>query len=277
MPTKTLDTSEIAPGVYCLALRGVNVYLVQSGSSFVLIDTGWRDSAPLIRTATESLFGQGSHPDAILLTHPHADHVGSAVELGRGWDAPVYAHSRDLPLLSGDVLSQPEPPEPLGRFMVRLARRLPWSVLEKLATPELAATARALPGGEGGVPGLADWECIPTPGHSPGHVAFFRRDDRVLIVGDALLTVPMLGLVPGLKRISRPPRLPSWDWQAAKDSVAILASLEPAVLASGHGIPMSGPGVAAALRDFSARFSGSGMSRRGPGEGVGGYNRSDAR
>lgn len=264
MSKKALEPTEIASGVYHLALRGVNVYFVRSGPSWVLIDTGWPDSGPAIRAAAESLFGLGSHPEAILLTHPHRDHVGSAVELSRTWDAPVYVHAADLPLLSGDVLSQAEPPEALGRFMVRLVRRLPRRVLESLATPELAAIARALPGEDACVPGLADWERICTPGHSPGHVAFFRRSDRVLIVGDAVLTVPMLGLVARLQRISRPLRLPSWDWQAAKDSVAILAALEPTVLASGHGIPMVGPHVAVALRDFSARFSRSRGSRRAP-------------
>ncbi len=45
------------------------------------------------------------------------------------------------------------------------------------------------------LPGLPDWEAVPTPGHTPGHVAFFRRSDRVLITGDALVTVdPQLGV-----------------------------------------------------------------------------------
>lgn len=258
------EPREIAAGVYRHALRGVNVYLLRSGSSWVLIDTGWRDSGPAIREAAQSLFGPGSHPQAILLTHPHGDHVGSAVELARTWDVPVYIHADDLPLLSGDILSQADPPEAIGRFMVRLMRRLPRRTLEKLAIPDLAAAARALPGGDAGVPGLANWECIYTPGHSPGHVAFFRRSDRVLIAGDAVLTVRLWGLLPNVRRISRPLRLPSWDWRAAKGSVAILAGLEPAVLACGHGIPMSGPGVAAELRAFSDRFSRSRSAKRAP-------------
>jgi hypothetical protein len=50
-------------------------------------------------------------------------------------------------------------------------------------------------------------------------------------------------------------RLPSWDWKGVKASVAVLAALEPAVLASGHGIRMSEPGVAGELRASSERFS----------------------
>ena len=44
-----------------------------------------------------------------------------------------------------------------------------------------------------GVPGLPDWQAIPTPGHTPGHVAFFRSKDRVLITGDAVLTTSHSG------------------------------------------------------------------------------------
>ena len=247
--------TEIAPGVHRLSLGGVNVYLVRSGPSWVLIDTGFRRSARAIHDATERLFGPGSPPQAILLTHPHADHVGSAVELARTWDVPLYAHALDMLLLSGDVLSQPDPAEALARFMVGLARRLPRCLRERMATPELAAAAQALPCGDTGVPGLPDWACIPTPGHSPGSVAFFRRSDRVLIVGDALMTVHLTGLPSRRHRISPPLRLPSWNWKGVKASVATLATLEPAVLAAGHGAPMSGPGVADELRAFSERFS----------------------
>jgi glyoxylase-like metal-dependent hydrolase (beta-lactamase superfamily II) len=96
---------------------------------------------------------------------------------------------------------------------------------------------------------------IPTPGHTVGHVAFFRPTDRVLIAGDAVLTTPLGGLIPQLKKISPPPRLPSWNWQLAKTSVARLALLEPHVLASGHGLPAIGERVAHDLRDFADHFS----------------------
>jgi len=40
-----------------------------------------------------------------------------------------------------------------------------------------------------GFPGWPVWECIPTPGHTPGHVSYFRAGDRVLISGDAVVTL----------------------------------------------------------------------------------------
>ena len=78
---------EIAPGVYWPRTgRGItesNIYFVSSGSSWVLIDTAWPNRAPLIKEAAESVFGTNAHPAAILLTHIHLDHEGSALELAR--------------------------------------------------------------------------------------------------------------------------------------------------------------------------------------------------
>ena len=92
---------------------------------------------------------------------------------------------------------------------------------------------------------------MPTPGHTPGHVAFFRSKDRVLITGDAVLTIePQLAcrdLLTGRHRVSGPPYISTWDWPAAKQSVATLARLRPGVLACGHGRPMTGPQAAASL------------------------------
>ena len=113
-----------------------------------------------------------------------------------------------------------------------------------------------------GVPGLPDWECIPTPGHTPGHVAFFRKSDRVLITGDACLTVDIdsfWGLLRNKQSIARPPSVATWNWQAAKASVAALARIEPSVLACGHGIPMMGAETARDLVAFADHFSRSAM------------------
>ena len=59
----------------------------------------------------------------------------------------------------------------------------------------------------------------------------------------------------GRHRVSGPPYISTWDWPAARKSVAALARLKPEVLACGHGRPMTGPQAAASLASFSGRFS----------------------
>ena len=241
---------EAAPGVHRLETgRGIteaNVYLVESGPAWVLIDTAWPHRGQAIKTAAESLFGAGTRPAAILLTHIHPDHSGSALELARFWDAPVYVHPDELPLAVGGYL--PQFANPLDRWLVApLLRLMPRrAVEESRSRASLAGTVQPLdPGQE--VPGLPDWRCIPAPGHTPGHVAFFRSADRVLITGDAVLTVnlnSLRDLLARRHRVSGPPYISTWNWPAATESVTVLAELRPAILAPGHGRPMTGPATA---------------------------------
>ena len=252
---------EVAPGVYWLSTgRGItaaNVYLVRAGPVWVLIDTAWPHRGPLIRAAAESLFGMGARPAAILLTHIHPDHSGSALELARMWELPVHVHPAELALASGRYL--PEYGNPLDRWIVApLIRLLPRRKVEaSLSRSSLEGTARAFDP-DASAPGLPDWQAIPTPGHTPGHVAFFRGSDRVLITGDAVLTVNVNSardFLTGRHRVSGPPYISTWNWPAAKESVAALAALQPRILACGHGRPMSGPQTASHLSSFSASFS----------------------
>jgi glyoxylase-like metal-dependent hydrolase (beta-lactamase superfamily II) len=166
-------------------------------------------------------------------------------------------HPRELPLASGRYL--PQYGNPLDRWLIApLLRLLPRRMVEaSLSRTSLEGTARAF-GAGAGVTGLPDWQAIPTPGHTPGHVAFFRSSDRVLITGDAVLTVNLNSvrdLLAGTHRVSGPPHISTWDWPAAKESVAVLAGLEPRVVACGHGRPMSGPKTAQHLRSCSDHFS----------------------
>ena len=252
---------EIAPGVYRVVtghgLTEVNVYLVQADAGWVLIDTAWPHRGELIKAAAESLFGAGTCPAAIVLTHIHPDHSGSALELARLWNLPVYVHPAELVLAGGGYL--PEYGNPLDRWLVApVLRLMPRRAIEaSRSRSSLDGTARAFNPAEG-VPGLPGWQAVPTPGHTPGHVAFFRASDRVLITGDAVLTVnvnSVRDLLAGKQQAAGPPRVSTWDWPAAQQSVAVLARLSPQVLACGHGRPMTGPGTAASLAAFAGGLS----------------------
>jgi glyoxylase-like metal-dependent hydrolase (beta-lactamase superfamily II) len=249
---------EIAPDVYCLGPWGrtqTNVYFVCSGSSWVLIDAGWASDGPRIERAGASLFGHGVRPAAILLTHCHPDHSGAALHLARAWGCAVYMHSDELPIATGDFAAMQAWAGPLDRCVVlplmrAMGRQRRESILARSSLGDVAHTME--PGAN--IPGLPQWECIPTPGHTPGHVAYFRSRDRVLISGDAVVTLKLntvSGLLLQRPGLSGPPWYTTWSRRAAEASVRVLARLEPAVLAGGHGRPMIGSGTAAALRGFA--------------------------
>lgn len=264
MTTRRGDPHEVARGVYCLETGPrfliSNVYFVRSGTSWALIDNGWRNCGKLINEAAESLFGANTRPAAILHTHIHPDHSGSALQLSRMWDLPVYVHPDDMPLAEGTLTAlEGYPVGPLDRWLILpVMRAMPRRWLEtRLIKDGLKGRTYLLDPEAGEVPGLPDWQCIPTPGHTPGHVSYFRPRDRVLITGDAVVTV-LVNSVWGLLRqkpgLSGPPRYTSSTWSTAKGSVAVLARLEPRILATGHGMPMIGPTMATELRDFADRL-----------------------
>jgi glyoxylase-like metal-dependent hydrolase (beta-lactamase superfamily II) len=253
----TSDTVEIARGVHWLRLRGANVYFVRSVESWVLIDAGFPGSGRIIAQAAGRLCGAAGRPGSILVTHGHPDHVGSAVGLAAAWNVPILAPAGEMPFIDGTALY----PEPLVAW---LARVLPPRAMQALVRgSDLGDTVRPFDT-QAGVPGLPEWICVPTPGHTPGHAAFFRPGDRTLIAGDAVLTMAwssrlgargagwLWSLVRRKPRLSGPPTVVTCDWRDAAASVVALAELDPWVLATGHGTPFAGPRAAAALRTFAA-------------------------
>ena len=252
--------TEIAPEVYHLGPWGrtqTNAYLVRDGSSWILVDAGWENDGPRIQAAVRSLLGPGLTPSAILLTHAHPDHEGSARELARAWGCPVYAHPAEIPIATGDFAAMSRYAGPLDRWLILpLMRAMGGHRREAiLAAGSLAGIVQPLQPG-GGIPGMEGWSWLPTPGHTPGHVAYMRTRDRVVISGDALLTLEVnswSGLLRQRQGLSGPPWYTTWDPEAAAASIVAIADLEPSVLAGGHGLPLAGPGTAAAVRSFAAR------------------------
>jgi glyoxylase-like metal-dependent hydrolase (beta-lactamase superfamily II) len=253
---------EIAPGVFCLRIPGrtqTNVYFVRSGSHWALIDAGWAGDGARIAAAAASVSGPDGPPGAILLTHAHPDHDGSARELARAWGASVYVHPAELAIARGDFEAMIAYAGPLdGWLILPLMRAMGRRRREALlARSSLGDALRGLdPAGT--IPSLPDWLWIHTPGHTPGHVSFFRPTDRVLLSGDALVTVRVnapAGILFGSPGMSGPPRYTTWSWPRAVESILHLADLEPNVLGAGHGIPAVGSDTSKAVADFARRLA----------------------
>ncbi len=240
----------VAEGVTGLRVLMVNVFAVaRPDGSWTLIDAGLPFSATKIRHWAESRFG-ARRPESIVLTHAHFDHVGGLRSLADYWDVPVYAHPLEMPYLTGRSSYPPPDPSVGGgalALMAPLYPRRPINVSDRV---------RELPG-DGSVPGLPGWRWISTPGHTPGHVSFFRGDDRVLIAGDAFTTTKQESLsavATQRPELHGPPSYYTQDWDAARLSVARLAGLLPNVVAPGHGLPVSGSEMLDALQYLADNF-----------------------
>jgi glyoxylase-like metal-dependent hydrolase (beta-lactamase superfamily II) len=86
---------------------------------------------------------------------------------------------------------------------------------------------------------VAGFEVLHVPGHSAGHLAFWREADRVLVLGDVLNNIDVMTGIRGLHE-------PKWfftpDPAENRRSARRLAPLEPALVLFGHGAPLRDTG-----------------------------------
>lgn len=243
---------EVFPDLFSYTVQIVNIHFVglPGSNNFVLIDAGMPESANEIIAVAEERFGENSRPKAIILTHGHFDHVGAIIELINYWDVPVYAHELELPYLTGQQ-SYPKPDWTVeGGLVAKLSPLFPNEPID------LGNRVKPLPTDET-LPEMSDFHWIHTPGHSPGHVSFFREKDRALIAGDAFVTVKQESLYKvftQVQEISGPPRYLTTDWKAAKQSVIKLEALQPSVAVTGHGLPMSSELLSTSLKRLAQDF-----------------------
>lgn len=252
----------VGAGVAGLRTVMVNVYFVGSSTeapSWVLIDGGLRGSGPTIAREAARHFGEGNPPRAILLTHGHFDHVGALPWLLERWQVPVFAHVQELPFLNDQRPYEPADPSVGGGLLAR------GSALYPRRAAQLPRSVRPLPE-HGAVPELPEWEWIATPGHSPGHVSFWRARDGLLLSGDAIISTrqeSMRAVWRQTPEVRPPPAYFTPDWKAAYRSMVRLRDLHPVVLASGHGQPLMAGTWRTELNELLAEFPRRGLPRRG--------------
>ena len=249
---------QVADGVWMLRTFLVNVFFVRLDDGWMLVDAGMARSAPAIRRAATELFGSVP-PRAIVLTHGHFDHVGALPRLLDAWDVPLYAHSFELPHLTGRLPYPPADPTVGGGLVA-------WSsFLFPRGPSNFGSRLLALPK-DGRVPVAPDWVALHTPGHTAGHISLFRVADGVVIAGDAVTTTQQESLISVATQrleLNGPPAYFTIDWDAARWSVQRLAATRVETLLSGHGQPMTGESMRRDLRDLAERFDERARPRRG--------------
>jgi glyoxylase-like metal-dependent hydrolase (beta-lactamase superfamily II) len=239
----------VAPGVYGLRIMLVNLYgVAHADGTWTLVDAGLPFSSEYIRGWAKKHFGE-LKPRSIVLTHAHFDHAGALKTLADAWDVPVYCHAQEIPYVTGKKEYPPPDPRVGGGIMAVMAPLYPRGPYD------VGDRAHAFIA-EGSVPDLPGWRWIHTPGHTDGHVSFYRDSDGVLLVGDAFCTTKQesaIAIAQQRPELHGPPAYYTSDWDKAKRSVEKLAALRPNVVAPGHGRPMSGD-VADRLEQLAQEF-----------------------
>ena len=152
----------------------------------MLIDAGFPGSRDDVLASLRQLGFGVDDLRAILLTHAHIDHFGSAIWFAKTHGTPVYCHADEVGHAKREYLEQASPVDVATH--VWQPRWLKWSVAisrKGAFTRDGIPTAQALTEDvAAGLPGAP--MAIPTPGHTGGHCSFVV--DGVLVSGDALVT-----------------------------------------------------------------------------------------
>jgi hydroxyacylglutathione hydrolase len=205
---------QLAPDVWMLSgfpPNAINVYVIGD----VLIDASTRYATRRILRQIDDL-----EINAHALTHAHPDHQGASHNVCERLGIPFWVGERDADAAENpELIGQRQPSHPIARFFV------------KTCTGPGHPVDRKLHEGDE----VAGFQVLDCPGHSAGHVAFWRESDRVLVLGDVLNSQDIFTGIHGLHE-PRPYLTP--DPAENRRSARKLAALEPKLTLFGHGPPV---------------------------------------
>ena len=195
--------------------NAVNTYFAEG----ILFDSALRARGPGI---LKQLAGRTVIAHA--LTHGHGDHQGSSAQICQTLEIPFVCGAREADALAAGDITSLAPRNSIAQFFAR-----------HMAGPACPVSRRLV---EGDLVG--NFRVIDVPGHSPGHIAYWRERDRVLILGDVLTNVSLVTMLTGLHQ---PPKVFTVDAAQNRRSARRLLDLgiEPALVCFGHGPPLRDP------------------------------------
>lgn len=234
----------LAPGVWgAIGFAASNVYAVEGTSSLTIIDTTESTKAAenvlaALRTYTDKPVGR------IIYTHSHRDHISGASVFAEGRDIPILASetfSSDLVGVDAEVIA---PNKALGRrtqaqFGIGLSPEGRVNLgcgpgdrpMEGLGAGFKPPTQLIADDCDIDLDGVAA-RLVMAPGETPDHMVIWLPETRVLISGDNWYhAFPNLYAIRGT---------PYRDFAAWAESLTLLASFKPEVLAPGHTLPVQG-------------------------------------
>jgi len=211
---------KITPNIFAIQTLVGNQYLILSGQTAILIDTGLPGNDRRILAEISSQSIHTSQLKHILITHADGDHFGSLRALQSSTSAET---STSLAEATAICAGQSSRPLIAKNFIQRGLFRL----TGKLFRAEAARVDIIL---ESGVilPVLNGLQVLDTAGHTPGHVSFYLPEEKILFAGDSIWSkggkpTPSSGAN-------------TWNVELARLAFERQMALSPKIIAAGHYI-----------------------------------------
>ena len=203
--------------IHRIRCGNVNCYIVENGSSGVLVDTGRREFARRVLEACRRY-----RVRLIVLTHGHFDHAENAAFLSEALGVPIGMSGRDLDLISSNANQALSAETLLGKVVLSASLREFSRRSMRVFEPEVL-----LQEGDCLTDYGIDARIVALPGHTEGSIGLDVEETN-LVVGDALMnmfypTVSMLFHNRG----------------AMLESAEKISTLGRRMLYFGHGRPVS--------------------------------------
>jgi glyoxylase-like metal-dependent hydrolase (beta-lactamase superfamily II) len=203
-----------------MGIWGANVFLLV-GDTLTLVDTGFKGRSVHILREIARLGYSPTDVTSIIITHHHADHVGSLAALKEVTRAKVMAHHADASYIDGS-LPQPGPTKPEWLSATLAPFHELW------ATTPVAVDVLVSDGDE--LPIMGGIKILHTPGHTPGSISLFLEKERLVIVGDVLSRTAGLSL---------PSKAFTINLVQEIQSIRKVASLDFDLICFGHGLALT--------------------------------------
>ena len=221
---------QVVDGIHEITYGFVQSYLVEDGDRLTLIDTGVANQADAVLEAIAGIGRQPGDLREIVLTHGHVDHTGSAADLAEHTGATVLAHSLDAQVIRGEAVICPPILSDLERpYAEEAASRV-------VPSPPCPVDRELGDGDRLDIAGGA--RVMHLPGHTPGSIAIYLQERRILFCGDAVASLngrPIVGFF-------------NCDPDQARESFLGLAEIDVDVACFGHGTALVGDASASFRR-----------------------------
>ncbi len=212
-----------------------NIYVIpERDERVILVDCGGPLDFILIDTCLKSLSFKRGGELHLVLTHFHFDHAGSAARMKRLYNAKIWAHEHEVPILEG---KEKVPVLYRKGLIGTVLLSIPFKP-KGMGFSEPIVVDHAFKDGDI-LPLLGGLEVIHTPGHTPGSSSFFWKEKTVLFSGDAIINT--------FRFLTLPTEGFSCDFELTRESALKLAEFAHErgirALCTGHGPVIEKPSI----------------------------------